>query len=318
MNKFVAGRNEVLRSVGFFTLADSAIYSITVYDTFNGTTPSSILSMTNGSFQFAGYHTVTLPSAISLTAGNDFFVRLTITNGGAYPYSIDTAIPGYSSAASASAGQSYYLSGGTWRDLQTYDTTANFGIKAYTTRVSTTGVDLIGSPLAITNPNLVESSPNLDFGVTNIGNTASGSFTVRFFLSDDNVIDPATDLPLEIATTDPAYNASAPFSFRMNGIAGTQTAYGTVRLAGLPDPFVTDAQYYIGMVIDTDNEVAENMSGAETLLQTLRVTISVHMSKTDHSNFHTFSPNLFNLRVPRVSSVNLRVISCFFINNSLR
>ena len=40
---------------------------------------------------------------------------------------------GYSSAASASTGQSFYSpSGNSWRDLTAYNSTANFCCKAYT------------------------------------------------------------------------------------------------------------------------------------------------------------------------------------------
>jgi C1A family cysteine protease len=135
MNKFVAASASQLKSVGFFTEADNASYTISVYDTYSGGTLSSLMGTISGSQRYAGYHTVDLTSAISLSAGNDFYVSLHITNGGTWPMAIDYRAYGYSSAASAAAGQSYYsYNGTTWTDLWTnqvdWRTTANFCIKA--------------------------------------------------------------------------------------------------------------------------------------------------------------------------------------------
>ena len=54
------------------------------------------------------------------------------TPGNNYPQPFEYALAGYSSAATASAGQSYYSSAGSsWTDLTMYDATANFCIKGY-------------------------------------------------------------------------------------------------------------------------------------------------------------------------------------------
>jgi hypothetical protein len=92
-----------------------------------------LLASTSGLATYGGYHTIDLPSAVSLTAGDRFYVALHLTNGGTYPQAIDMSVPGYSSASTASPGQSYYsFNGLSWTDLTTEDPTANFCIKALT------------------------------------------------------------------------------------------------------------------------------------------------------------------------------------------
>lgn len=130
-NRYVATSASELKSVGFYTAADGASYSISVYDTFSGGKLSDLLATVSGTQTYAGYHTVDMASVVSLYAGNDFYVSLHILHGGDYPMAVDYRYVGYSSASSASAGQSYYsYNGTTWTDLTTWESTANFCIKA--------------------------------------------------------------------------------------------------------------------------------------------------------------------------------------------
>jgi C1A family cysteine protease len=131
MNKYVAASASQLKSVGFYTEADNASYTISVYDTYSGGTLSNLMGTVSGTQRYAGYHTVDLASVVSLYAGNDFYVSLRITNGGDYPMAVDYRCSGYDSASSAAAGQSYYsYNGTTWTDLTTWNSTANYCIKA--------------------------------------------------------------------------------------------------------------------------------------------------------------------------------------------
>ncbi|MEB3339278.1 Ser-Thr-rich GPI-anchored membrane family protein [Okeania sp.] len=133
LNAFTAKENEALSAIGFYTQADSAIYNIKVYDDFDNGKPSQLLAETRGNAAYAGYHTVDLNSLVNLTAGEDFYIYLQIENGGNYPQAIDQK--SYNSPDStAKKGESYYSNDGkTWTDLTTWDSTANFSIKALTT-----------------------------------------------------------------------------------------------------------------------------------------------------------------------------------------
>jgi C1A family cysteine protease len=136
VNAFTPVANEPLKAVQFFTMADRANYDIRVYGTFSGGTLSNLLAEATGTEAYAGGHTVDLPAEVPLTTGKTFYVYLAISNGGAYPQSIDYRVEGYDSASTASPGQSYYsFDGTTWKDLTSYSTwtsTANFSIKALT------------------------------------------------------------------------------------------------------------------------------------------------------------------------------------------
>ena len=120
--------------VSVWTQADGASYDLRIYDDFSEGNLSNLLGSTTAACAYAGYHTVDLPSLVPLTAGDDFYVYLHLTNGGNYPQTVDRRVSGYSSNSTANPGESYYSFNGTsWSDLTTLDSTANFSIKALTT-----------------------------------------------------------------------------------------------------------------------------------------------------------------------------------------
>ena len=84
-NAYTASTNSLLKSVGFFTEAEGASYTVRIYGTYSGGTLSNLLASTTGTETYAGYHTVDLTTPVSLTAGNKFYVYLSIANGGTYP-----------------------------------------------------------------------------------------------------------------------------------------------------------------------------------------------------------------------------------------
>jgi len=76
---------------------------------------------TTGSIAHMGFHTVSLASPMALVAGQPFAVAVKITSPGyGYPIAIEYPDSGYSSAATASPGQSYESADGTnWTDITT-------------------------------------------------------------------------------------------------------------------------------------------------------------------------------------------------------
>jgi YVTN family beta-propeller protein len=180
-NAYTASSTSSLKSVGFFTEADNAGYTVRIYDTYSGGTLSNLLASVIGTEAYAGYHTIDLTTPVSLTMGNDFYVYVNITNGGTYPLAFDCYASGYSSACTASAGQSYYSGDGTsWTDLHSFNATANFCIKAF---VSETGPDinLQGNGQTIVDGDTTPSTADYtDFGSTNVtGGTVVRTFTIQ-------------------------------------------------------------------------------------------------------------------------------------------
>ncbi len=141
-NSFTATDSTILSSVSFFTAADSIYFIAIIFDSFvNGSLQDTLSEIADSVFH-SGFHTFDLDSAVQLISGNDFYIYLSLTNGG---QAIDrtSVIPvllGASSRtivpSSASANESYYLENGVWTDLYNYsfsnsswDNTANLCIK---------------------------------------------------------------------------------------------------------------------------------------------------------------------------------------------
>jgi len=142
-NLFVAGGDEVLEAVSFFTAADSVTYTAKIYGAFDGSGLSGELTTQSGTLDYTGFHTIDLDSPVALAAGDTFCVYLELPNGG-HPYDRTSDVPVLLGAkyrvtveSSAAAGESYYKSGSSWLDFTTYADppwtgTGNVCIKALT------------------------------------------------------------------------------------------------------------------------------------------------------------------------------------------
>jgi C1A family cysteine protease len=135
-NAFVAGRNEKIMAVSFYTGSHNVDYTVKIYDKFESGVLSDELASVSGNCEYQGYHTVDLPSPLEFTSGEDFYVYLEVSDGlQAYDASHD--IPVLLGAdyrvwvnSYSEPGQSYFKSGSTWYDLYDYNSSANYCIKA--------------------------------------------------------------------------------------------------------------------------------------------------------------------------------------------
>ncbi len=134
-NAFTATADELLDAVSFFTAANTVDYTVTVYDDFDGSTLTNVLSSTSGSLAYTGFHTISLDTTVELTTGDDFYIYVSLSAGG-HPFDRTSDVPvllGASSRtivpSSASPGESYWMNGTSWEDLTEYEDTANFCIK---------------------------------------------------------------------------------------------------------------------------------------------------------------------------------------------
>jgi hypothetical protein len=126
---FTARRNDAIVAVGFYTHAAGTAYTIRA-----GPSLYSLQDAGSGSVAIPGFHTVKLSSPLSVAGGRDFVVAVGLTSpDDTYPLSVEKAEDGYSSAATASPGQSFASYDGVdWTDLSEWDRTANVCLKAYT------------------------------------------------------------------------------------------------------------------------------------------------------------------------------------------
>ena len=134
-NVFTTDKNELLMAVNIVTLEDSVDYTVTIYDTFDGSTLSDELTSFSGWIEFKGFHTIDLPTPLELSHDNDFYIHVYLSNGiMAYDYStyvenMPGADGGVFIESKSKPKQSYYKNQRGWNDLYNFDQTANFCIK---------------------------------------------------------------------------------------------------------------------------------------------------------------------------------------------
>jgi len=131
-NRFTAGAGSRLGAVGFYAEAPN-----TAYEVWEGPALDRLTKIAAGTLPQMGFHTVTPADGPALTKGVDFVVAVKLTTpGNTYPLAIEYPAAGYSSAASASPGQSFVSwNGTTWDDVTLWKPGANVCLKAYATSV---------------------------------------------------------------------------------------------------------------------------------------------------------------------------------------
>ena len=152
-NAFTATGAELLKSVSFFTAADSVDYTVRIYDSFEYGELGGELSTQFGTIDYMGFHTVDLDNSVVLTEGDDFYIYLVLSAGG-QPYDrtsevevlLGSSYRGYLVESASNPGESYYRCGSDWLDLYDYQDppwpsgTANFCIKGQTIDASSINV----------------------------------------------------------------------------------------------------------------------------------------------------------------------------------
>lgn len=177
-NVFTAVDTEQLRAVSFYTVAVNTSYQVYIYQ--NPSSPptgGSPVSSVSGAIAYPGYHTVALTTPVMLAPGQQFSVVINFTTPGyTYPLPIEYAYPGYSSAATAAAGQSYFsYDGASWQDTTTWDATCNVCIKALTTVFRITAISREGNDMRVTWLSAARNTNALE-----VATGAAGAFPTNF------------------------------------------------------------------------------------------------------------------------------------------
>lgn len=179
-NIFTATATGELGAVGFYANSLTTGYTLQIYTGVLAGAPGSgtLVATRTGTSDYPGYYTVSLGTPVALVEGQRFSIVIKLTTPGYnYPLPIEYAVPGYSSAATAAAGQSFYsVEGISWYDLASWNTTANFCIKGYSV--------MPGSPeIAVEQPedeDLSDGGDTISFEAAAIGSSApSKLFTIK-------------------------------------------------------------------------------------------------------------------------------------------
>ena len=219
-NAFTAQSNASLSAVGFYTMTPG-----TTYEVHTGSTLASMTLGASGTLAYMGYHTVALPTPITLIGGQSFVVAVKVTSPGTgHPIAFEAPYANYSSAARASAGQSYVsLTGSDWTDLTTVSANANVCLKAYTTAATVLAPTLNGFDPA---------SGVVCASVTLTGTGFTGATAVRF---NGTVAVYTVNSATQIMATVPAGATSGTISVTAPGGSVTSAASFIV----IPAPSIT-------------------------------------------------------------------------------
>ncbi len=141
-NAFIATQNELIKALSFFTAVHNVDYTIKIYDNFAAGTLGEELISQSGNLEYSGFHTILLDQDIQIANGDDFYVYLSLSDGG-HPYDRTSIIPVLLGSdqktlveSAASPGESYYMTAKGWEDFYDYvdpsgyQNTGNFCIKA--------------------------------------------------------------------------------------------------------------------------------------------------------------------------------------------
>jgi len=134
-NVFTAAGDEELRAVSFYTPVKGSSYQVEITkNPTNGPRGTSSKVVSTGTIAYAGYHTVTVDTPVTLEKGAKFSVIIRLTTPGyGYPVAVEYPLNGYSTQATARAGESFISSDGTsWTDLTQVVSNGNACIKAFT------------------------------------------------------------------------------------------------------------------------------------------------------------------------------------------
>ena len=135
-NIFTANSTEQIAAASFYAASPNSTYEINIYIDILAGQPKSGTSAGSktGTLSSAGYHSIPLDSPILLTPGQKFSVVVKLsTPGYNYPIPLEYPYSGYSSAATANAGESYVSQdGNSWNDITGYYGNTNVCLKAFT------------------------------------------------------------------------------------------------------------------------------------------------------------------------------------------
>jgi len=136
-NRFVAAKDELLATVGFYTVEEDVGYTVRICRDSPGGSP---LEVASGHVDLPGFHMIDLSGAVEVEDGDVFYVAVALPrNDGTSPQAVDASnemtaalgapeSPPYDIYSAASPNESFYFDGGAWRDFYDYDCYANLGI----------------------------------------------------------------------------------------------------------------------------------------------------------------------------------------------
>lgn len=219
--------NEKLTEVGFYTPDNNIGYQISVYTGMTSMPSSSPINgnpvaTASGTIPYAGWHTITLNSPVSLTNGQYFSVVVTYTNYTKAPVERNG---GMATNAVIEDGSFFSSDGRTWTTGK--NASSNATVKAYTTTSSSTPVT--GTAPKITTSSLLEGKVGTAY---TSGLSASGSTPITWSVSSGSLPDGITlDASKGEFSGIPTKAGSFTFTVTATNAIGTDSKSYTITVA---------------------------------------------------------------------------------------
>ena len=176
-NVFTAQSGDPLAAAAFYTLEAGVSYNVYVASVSSDGTPSAnATKVASGTMENAGYHTVKFNNTVSLSAGQKFAVEVELI-GGDSQIALEEPVSGYSSRASASAGQSFISAdGSSWSDTTTAFSSGNgWGRRPNTTSNSNVNVCLKAFTVAASGTSGSSSASSASSSSASSGSSSASS-----------------------------------------------------------------------------------------------------------------------------------------------
>lgn len=199
-NVYTAEAADQIAAVGFYALAPDTEYMIRVYtDIPEGGSPADgTLRDSNtqtGKLAYPGFVTVPLDKVVEVAAGGRFAVCVHLYSktgalSGIKPLALESVVGGYSTRATAEAGQSWFSPNGSrWTDLANSQRGANFCLKAY-------GIGADGD-----DPKETRKAVGLDVdGAAVLAAGATGDYAVTMLYDDNSTWADGLEIDFEVVS----------------------------------------------------------------------------------------------------------------------
>lgn len=133
-NVFTSTEEEKFTAAGFYALAPNSTYEVYLQRDYEKNGFNNAVKIKEGTLEYGGYHTVKIHKPIDLIKDKKFAVIVKITTPDVKDnIAVEDPWEGYSSKATANAGESFVSSDGSnWKDLTGVIKNTNVCLKAYT------------------------------------------------------------------------------------------------------------------------------------------------------------------------------------------
>ena len=261
-NVFKSERDESLIEVGFYTPDNNVSYEISVYAGMSAMpkdspkpTGASLESSSSGKIAYAGWHTVTLDTPVTLSEGEYFSVIVRFTNKSST--AVETKVNGWSNNATIEEGSFFSANGTSW----TKGSNMNACVKAYTVTGTVKG----------TAPRIQDGYPPDAYLNQSYSATISASGTSPITWSASSKI-PA-GLSMNSSTGEisgvPTTEGNYTFSVTAKNDYGTDTKFYTMNVWDVPTMDDTQFTGYVGYTFSEKLTLTPSVSATWSVSGTL-------------------------------------------------